>query len=423
MTVSDDRVCTNAWDAKARALDRYRWSLMRREHSPMGSGLRFIRECIVDSLFGLLAQYRLSRNQHAEACDFLLLHYSPKVMSLGLKTRLVETLRQKGYMVSETAIEEKSCILRGRLLKRPPRRVPLRYFGYAAYCEWLASKYQPHILLNDRTGSFFPPFLRLALSQRAGKLVQLAHATTTKDSRKFAMNDYDYYFLFGQSSLDALLRRSLRFGNTQAVLVGSYLIDDSYKLPAPYPEAKTMLVIGVGPDREKVEGYQHTYRLLADWAEIHPEYRVLFKSHPRSPAIFWLDVATTLSNVEVLPKQCTLAEALRQASIVVNIMSNAVLEAAMSGRPILNVYCGEDPDIFGLEQVLGSRITTLDEFQKAILVVESNFKEVAAKSDRLVGYHLATGFDGLDSCVQALEKIMEGKPEELAPALLKEIDS
>ncbi|MFD1693035.1 hypothetical protein ACFSHR_20405 [Azotobacter chroococcum] len=90
---------------------------------------------------------------------------------------------------------------------------------------------RPRLLINDRNGSLCSPFLRLSLNRRGRPLVHLAHATTLESSRRLGMTDYDYYFLFGQSSLDALRERPLRFGDTRAVLSGSHMVDRAYDLP------------------------------------------------------------------------------------------------------------------------------------------------------------------------------------------------
>ena len=46
----------NPWAAKARALDRYRWLLLRERHGLAGSALRFVREALSDWWFGVRAK-------------------------------------------------------------------------------------------------------------------------------------------------------------------------------------------------------------------------------------------------------------------------------------------------------------------------------------------------------------------------------
>lgn len=400
----------NPWAAKARALDRYRWLLLRERHGLLGSALRFAREALGDWWFGVRAKSRLAESVTAEPCDFLLLQSAPKVIKFQRKKLLIEGLRGHGDNLVETALQAPKAILRERLLKRPPHPVPTRYFGIAAYAEWLVEHHQPRVLLNDRNGSLYAPFLRLALNARGSRLVHLAHATTVEGSRRLGMNDYDYYFLFGQSSLEALQARELRFGCSTAVLVGSHMIDDSYLMPAPDLATRTLLILGVGPDKEKEPAYQQTYRLLADWACRHPEYRVLVKRHPRSQAPFWQEAASRAGNIELLAADCSLAAALARASVVVNILSNAVIEAALAGRPVLCVDLGGQPDIFQQQRFFGAVIRTEDELERRLQGVEADFAQALGQSRAFAAFHLAQGAAGLASTLEALQALRHQQP-------------
>lgn len=408
---------SNPWAAKARALDRYRWLLLRERHGLLGSALRFARELMSDWLFGVRAKRRLAAAVASEPCDFLLLQSAPKVIKFQRKKLLIEGLRTAGHSLVETALGEPKVILRQRLLKRPPCDVPTRYFGHAAYAEWLVEHHQPRILLNDRNGSLYAPFLRLSLNARQRLLVHLAHASTVESSRRLGMNDYDYYFLFGQSSLEALQARALRFGRSTAVLVGSHMIDDSYVMPAPDLATRTLLILGVGPDKEKESAYQQTYRLLADWARRHPEYRVLVKRHPRSQASFWQDAASSADNIELLAADCSLAAALMRSSVVVNILSNAVIEAALAGRPVLCVDIGGQPDIFQQQRFFGAVICTEDELERRLQGVEAAFAQAHEQSRAFTEFHLAQGAAGLASTLEALQAL---RAEQLLPAGIRQ---
>ncbi len=397
----------NAWLAKARALDRYRWLLLRERHGLLGSALRFAREACEDWWFGVRARKRLSGTSVAQSCDFLLLQSMPKVIPLQRKKLLKDALTSRGYVLVETALQEPSVILHERMLRLPPFPVPARYFAYAAHAEWLVEHYQPGILLNDRNGSLYTPFLRLALNARQRLLVHLAHATTVESSRRLGMNDYDFYFLFGQSSLEALQARNLRFGSSMAVLAGSHMVDHTYDLTQTKAERRTLLILGVGPDKEKQPGYQATYALLRAWAAQHPEYRVLVKAHPRSRVPFWQEAAGLLNNVCVLPRECGLAEALDGASVVVNIMSNAVIEAALARRPVIYVNASGERDIFAQERFFGSCVTTADALQARIASVECAYESALQQGQSFAEYHLIYGCAGLVKNVEALAALLD----------------
>ncbi|MDY7567732.1 capsule biosynthesis protein [Pseudomonas sp. RTC3] len=391
-------------------MDRYRWRLLRERHSWLGSVLRFARDALSDCLFGWRAQARLSAEVVAEPCDFLLLQSATKVIAFQRKKLLITALRDHHYLLVETALQDQPTILARRLLKRPPQAVPLRYFGYAAYAEWLVAHHQPRILLNDRNGSLYAPFLRLALNQRQCLLVHLAHATTVESSSRLSMNDYDYYFMFGHSSLEALQSRPLRFGNSNAVLSGSHMIDLSYDLLPATPERRVLLVLGVGPDKEKEPGYQRTYALLYEWVSQHPEFQVLIKAHPRSQIPFWQKAALDLPHVQVLPPECSLAAALDKASIVINIMSNAVIEAALARRPIIYVNASEHHDIFSQERFLGRRVATVAALSERIVWIQTHYRQCLEEAERFAEFHLVNGAGALDRTVNLLVDLLNAKP-------------
>lgn len=399
----------NPLAAKARALDVYRCALLRQRHGILGSVLRFARDAVRDALFGLMARFRLAREIPAEPCDFLLLQ-TPKVIPLERKKLLKQALRERGHVLIETPLPTGATILQQRLLKRPSAPVPLRYFLYAAHAEWLVSRYAPKILLNDPNGRFFSPFLRLSLNARQSLLVQLAHATTTEYSRRLSMNDYDYYFLFGQSSLDALQKRKILFGTSRAVLAGSHMIDAAYDLPDARPGEKAILILGVGPDKEKESDYQRIYALLAEWARMHPQERLLVKAHPRSRVPFWQQVANTLPNLTVLPRSCALAEALSQADIAINLLSNAVIEAALARRPIIFVNVASEIDIFDQERFFGPRIETGEAFSERVREIRQNYPCHQKACEDFAHFHLEHGIKGLQCTLTYLEALLHAEP-------------
>lgn len=397
------------WARKARALDRLRWQLLRERHGPLGSALRLARDSLLDLVSGLRARASLQRSSQAQACDVLLLHSAPKSMALQRKNILIQALRQQGLGVIEAALRNPSDACRERQLLAPPQSVPTRYLAYAAHAQWLVTSYGPKVLINERNGSLHAPFLRLALAERGACLLHLAHAATLESSRRLAMNDYDYYGLFGRSSLAALQARPLRFGSSCAVLVGSYLADSSYDMPIADPGLGTLLVLGVGPDREKEAGYQQTYEVLAQWAEQHPRYRVLFKRHPRSRAAFWLQAAARLDNVQLLDSACTLAQALGQSSIVVNIMSNAGIEAGLAGRPVIHVNAGDDLDLFSHGQFFGAQVRQVQALSTQVSAVEADYAAHVAQARAFAEFHLVQGAQGLVRTVELVSLLVADK--------------
>lgn len=410
----------NPWSEKARALDRYRWELLRQKHGVWDSAIRFLRDALQDFAFGICAYLRIGQQDVQTKCDFLLLQSAPKVIDFQRKKRLIQTLQARGHSLVETALDTPSRLLLSRRLFWPEQSVPIRYFGYAAHAQWLVRHYNPRIILNDRNGSYFLPFVRLTLETVNAKLVHLAHATTLEDSSRLSMNDYHYYFLFGRSSLDALRQRKIMFGTSTAVIAGSYMVDESFRFLPPDVKQKTVLVLGVGPDKEKLAGYQDTYTLLHDWAIINPDYRLIIKAHPRSKMELWSRLSHNVTNIEILSGSITLSEALARASIVVNIMSNAIIEAGFSGRPIVYVNCATEKDIFGQVRFFPGPIQNVSALSDAIESVERDYEMCCQRSREFSEYHLENGSKGLEVNVQILEHILQDIPLAMNTSVLNE---
>lgn len=399
----------NSWALRARQLDAYRWKLLRERHGVLGSFVRAARDFLVDVAVGIRARNALSEGVDVTPCEVLLLHSAPKSMKLQRKNRLIDAVRSRGLDLTEAALQSASAACTHRMLLAPSQPVPLRYFVYAAHARWLVDTYAPNVLINERNGSLHAPFLRLALAERDSVLLHLAHATTLESSRRLGMNDYDYYGVFGRSSLIALQERTLRFGESVVVLLGSYLADETYDMPAADPALKTLLVLGVGPDREKEEGYQRTYQLLRDWAQQHPDYRLLFKRHPRSRAVFWRDAAAKLPTIELLDGQCTLADALGLASVVINVMSNAGIESGLAGRPVIHVNAGDDEDLFAHAMFFGEQVRDAAAFSRQLQAVEQDYQQCVTKAREFADYHLVYGSRGLEKTTQLIEGLVQGR--------------
>ncbi len=396
-------------NTRTRQLDAYRWALLRKKHGVLGSLLRTLRDTAADLALGISARARAGQACDEGAESILVLHGSPKLLAQRRKSGLIQALRQRGHAVVEEAIEPLGMAVRHKLLYRPAVRVPLRYYAHAAYAEWLARHHNPGLVLNERHGSLVIPFLRLSLNQQGRCLAQLSHATSVDDSRRLSMTDYDYYLLFGQSSLDALQRRTLRFGSTQAILAGSYLIDQQYNLPAPRHELR-LLVLGVGPDKEARSGYQRTYALIREWAARHPQVPVTFKAHPRSHMAFWKQAAATYPNIQLAAADTSLAEALGRSSVVLNIMSNAALEASLANRAVIYVNASGDADVLEQARFFGACISDLETLEERLAWLSRHYQQALRSSRAFADYHLAHGLLGQSKTAEVIDQLVHRQP-------------
>ncbi|MGY4493086.1 capsule biosynthesis protein [Pseudomonas sp. TE3610] len=398
-----------AWRAKAKALDRYRWKVLRANHSFLGCLLRAAREYAWDVYLGVLARLGAHATLESASQSIVMLHGTPKVLAMGRKKGLIDSLVNRGHEVVEVAIAPLGQAVRERLICRPPQKVPLRYYAHAGYAEWLSRNSNPRLILGDRNGSLVSPFLRLSMNAQDKRLVHLAHATTLESSRRLGMIDYDFYLLFGESSLSKLRTRPLLFGEAEVVLSGSHLVDHSYVMPPSVADAGTVLILGVGPDKEKRDGYLKTYELLKAWIAANPQVPVSFKPHYRSKVGFWLEAGKQLANLTVTAPDLNLADALQGASVVINIMSNAALEASLAQRPVMYVNASGDHDVLEQARFFGGLIDTQDKLETRLEWVRNNYCKAVEQSKAFADYHLVGGVEGLDSTVSVIDRIWQGK--------------
>lgn len=389
---------------RVRALNNFRKNELKQRYKSVKYFYKTILSALSDYCLSMLAMLFTNHKPIASNNDFLLLQSSEKVIKLNRKQQLKKELTDKKFKLVETYLSKPTEVLRKRRYTKPLLKVPLRYYLYAAHAEWLISKYNPKIILNDRNGSIFSLFLKERINYDKGFLVHLAHATTIEDSRRLSMNEYDYYFLFGLSSYKALTNRKNLFGTSKIVLTGSHMIDQSFNIVPPNINKKTILLLGSGPDREKLAGYKDGYQLFLDWAKSKPEFKFIIKLHPRSKGEFWQSLP---ENMNILDRNISLACALKQASITVTIETNSVLEASLCSRPIINIFSPSKHDLFNLELFFGTPANNIEKLNTKLEYIVNNFEECVKKSEEFSQLHLANGLNGLNTTTDKLIDILE----------------
>jgi hypothetical protein len=214
------------------------------------------------------------------------------------------------------------------------------------------------VIITVRNGDPLSFFLRRSGS--GAVTTHLAHSVTTPDARGFAFIDYDYYLLYGRGSLAMLRRRDVRFGNTRAVLAGSFLLDEGSVAP-PVKGLERVLILGKGPWLEASSRRHREYELVAAWVEQHPELEFRVRLHPRSTLEFWHDESRLLPNLSTSRFPTAISDDVAWSAAVVGTHTNAIVEAAALGRPVV-IAGGEgvDGDPFDALEFLPLATTTED---------------------------------------------------------------
>lgn len=186
------------------------------------------------------------------------------------------------------------------------------------------------------------------------------------------------------------------------------MIDWAFDIPPASSTQRKVLVLGVGPDKEKEKTYRDAYALVARWAAEHLEQKVLIKRHPRSDAGLWQALAIS-PNIEVLPADIPLYQALEQASVVVSFMSNAVIEAGLARRPVIYVGAGQNVDIFEQERFFGCAVVNSEGVSARIETIERNYASSVRVAENFAEFHLVGGFNGLERTLALLDALLSGE--------------
>lgn len=371
------------------ALARYmRWQETSDNKSALKAAIALsILKPLREWFYSLSAFFRKRKMMKPAPCDVLLLHYSQTSQARGYRNALVTCLRQRGLRVVETAIHKPKTVLSRRELLSPGWAFPHRYYFHAAYARWLIEYYQPKALLTDKNGSVLAPFLKDFI-QPYGKLVHIAHSIPTENFRKFSMNAYDYYFLFGKSSLERLQRRKI-FGVSKVFLTGTY----AEKNPLMLPEKNdTVLVLGTGPAMEKTKNIQHAYAIIRATAEKLPALQFIVKPHPRSDKTTWQH-DNPLANLLIADPDENIDTLLATAFVAIGSFTNAAIDCALQQRPFILVsedVTDSQLDIHRMTPICNNA----DQLATTITSIANEPASYRNHARAFADYHLSNGFTG-----------------------------
>ncbi len=99
-----------------------------------------------------------------------------------------------------------------------------------------------------------------------------------------------------------------------------------------------------------------------------------------------------------------------RASVVVNILSNAVIEAALAGRPVLCVDLGGQPDIFQQQRFFGAVIRSENELERRLQGVEADFAQALGQSRAFAEFRPGAGGRRAGQYPEALQALRHQQP-------------
>jgi len=308
----------------------------------------------------------------------------------------VSALNKLGLSVSHDYLDQRPLIYRNVFAPLPGRiHSSLKRFAYEA--QFLVYRYSPKVIVTLENSLLLSPFLRYFSRESGGCTINLSHGVTANHPGHF-MNDFDFYFLFGESSKKNLIDNSGRFGTSRAILVGSpfipsaEFIHDKFKDESLSFVDPTILYFSSWiPDSEEGKLARANAQLFFDWARsMPPSWKLKVKLHPLEDPSFVEGQLKDVAGVKILPKSVSMWEALQNVNFCVTQWSNAAIEAALAGKPCIVLNTDKKEDAYLSMDRFYPRARTkedLDLHSAYLLKMGGSSKNLA---DAFADYHLAT---------------------------------
>ena len=356
---------------------------------------------------------KLSPSRHGSAKhDFLVL--SPTVSWHKRIEGFVQQLCRLWPNTTHIVVPPLRRILSERRWVRPTYPVSARWALLAGYAAYLVEKYRPKVILTFTETDLLSFFLKLEAERRNIIVVNIAHAVLTQSHLK-SMFCFDYYFVYGPSSINNARLHPVRFGSTNLVEAGSITISSGDTL-APNCDRKTAVFFSTFLYGGKDDYSRHfdaeafkSINLVAAWIKRAKHFRLLVKLHPEEPAGLVERIFAGMENVTILPRDTRISDALQPASIAMGIMTNASIEAALMNRPYVDVFADDFCENYlDIETFFGRRVHTLEALESKVGDVYAHYDLALENCGKFVDHHLAHRGGASDYILACLDEIRRG---------------
>lgn len=278
-------------------------------------------------------------------CDVLIIHPSYKNYNQERRKKFVGELKKSGLKVKEfVSKSDKDKLKRREFCK--VNGIPSFFRWDAYHAKYILSRYKAKVILTSRNGWVVPSFIK-RVRDEGSIVIHIAHAVLTGRSRKYSYYDYDYYFVYGQSSYDYLKGLSYSFGEANICFEGPsfFYSNRKYRLPV---SGNNITFLCSAPEYENTMDYIE----ISSWLEMLVRFNVInklyVKCHPRGSNKRWAELSEqSRGRIEVIGND-ELFDSFDSSKYAVMSYTNAIVDAAYYGIPV--IMLGNSLDYFQLER-------------------------------------------------------------------------
>lgn len=328
--------------------------------------------------------------------------------------QITDILERQGVLVRHHVLSMKRMFA-GKEFCTPGYRIHRLLYPYAAYASYIVKTYRPKMLVTMMDSHPLSSFLRREMSG-IGPYVNIAHCPS-EPNHYFSMFDFDYYFVFGESSLRELQNNPIRIGSTRAIPAGSpYLSKDSITIPEDFDARSILYFSSQKPPGPLGKMLRENSKIVYDWAREHPEYRLKVKLHPLEDREYTEYLSRNAANVTILEKDIDVIEALQGVAAVIIHWSSASLEAAMMRKPIVIVNRFEIyRNFLDFPLYFPPAAASPEELSKAIDETIERYSQYVQNAERFYKHHIERD-DSIGYIAECLSLILNGnEPKGMTP--------
>lgn len=340
--------------------------------------------------------YRKNISEPIE-CDVLLIHPSLKSYKQGRKKKFINMLKNKGLVVEEFIEgKDKDIIFKRQFCK--VEKIPFFFKWDAYHANYILNKYRAKVILTERNGWVIPSFIK-KLRGEGSIVVHMAHSIPTGQSSKYNYYDYDFYFLYGESSFDYLNALKGSYGSCRVVFKGPYFFYDDRKYNKSRCSNNNITFLCSGPDFETLD----TYIEICGWVKRLVEFEVInklyIKCHPRGENQSWIRFSKDYSDRVEIVEALSLNDSLDNSDYAVMGYTNAIVDAAYYGIPI--IMLGDSKDFFNINKFSIPWAKSYEELVNFIEMDARNSQKVFAR------YHINEHSSTVPALVNAIQNVVE----------------
>lgn len=366
---------------------------------------RFLKR-LVNRLYRVVTPL-IASQEADDQCDILILYFLDRESNPGLDQffkRLEDQFAEKTIRFHKLIAPHQQ--IRFRKILSPPliNAITTDCYYLAPYAAYIAKHYRPKLMVTFIEWNPMAVPLYLFAKREDTTVVNIAHAMTS-NSIRCAINTFDYNFVLGSSAAENMKKNPNLLGDAKIIESGYFKIDNSYRIE-PNPGGKILYFsdwMAKGLEKEIKANMQ----LVSKWARVF-NHELIIKLHPLEDADIVRELFSGIETVEILPKQCTMQEALSLASMCILAWSSASLEASVAQRPIIiaNLYPEMDHDYLDLEHHFGIAAKTAEEIEEKVQNILIDPKRYSALCENFSSRHLTYSYDAQDRIIQSLDNIL-----------------